>query len=152
MHKIFRHPNLLKPSRDANEFRTKFFALWDIKIPTENRDMPPFIHNVFSIPETFWKTEGFLYNDFRFGPVKQKILAKPWCPPSYAWKFSIKEIFRNTTVFSNEIVWYSQTKTLRRKNVIPPIMNKTFQYPKFSEILKGSPQKNSALWGTKFPT
>ena len=144
--------NFLKNSRIP---LWNFSALWDMKISTENRDMPALIHNFFSIPEVFWKTESFLYNDFRFGPVRQKNSAKSWCPPpSYAWKFPIKEFFWNTTVFSNEIVWYSQTRTFRRKNVIPPtpIMNKIFQYPKLSETFKGCPQKLSALWDPKFPT
>ena len=52
--------------------------------------MPPLIHNFFSIPEIYWRTEGSLYNDFRFGPVRQKNSANLDAPPSYAWKFSIK--------------------------------------------------------------
>ena len=81
-----------------------FSALWDIKILIGNCEMPTLIHKFISIPEFFWKTDGFLYKEFPFGPVKQKTLAKSWCPPSYAWKVSIKEFFWNTTVFSNEIV------------------------------------------------
>ena len=50
-------------------------------------------------------------------------------PPSYAWKFSIKEFFWNTKVFSNEIFWYSQTKTFRRKIVIPLLSIKYFSLP-----------------------
>ena len=142
--------NFLKNSRIPLR---NFSALWDMKISTENRDMPALIHNFFSIPEVLWKTEIFLYKDFRFCAVRQKNSAKSWCPPpSYVWKFSIKELFWNTTVFSNEIFRYSQTENFRRKNVIPPILNKIFRYPNFSETLKGSPQKNSALWGPKFPT
>ena len=113
--------------------------------------MPPLIHKFFAIPEVFWKTEGFLYNDFRFGPVRQKKLIKSWCPPpSFEWKISLKEFFWNTTVFSKEIVWYSQTKTLRRKYVIPPIMNKNFRYPKFFETFKGGPKIFLALWDPIF--
>ena len=43
--------------------------------------MPPLIHKFFSIPESFWKTERFLYKKFRFGPVGQKKSTKSWCPP-----------------------------------------------------------------------
>ena len=64
----------------------------------------------FSIPENFRKTEGFLYKTLSFGPVRQKVSTKPWCPPSYAWKFSIEEFFWNTKMFSNEIFRYSETK------------------------------------------
>ena len=39
-----------------------------------------------------------------------------------------------------------------RKIVIPPIMHKIFQYPKFSETLKGCPRNFSALWNQKFST
>ena len=122
-----------------------------MKILTENRDMPPPINKIFSIPEIFWKTEGFLYKEFRFGPVKQKILAKSWYPPPlYAWKFLLKDFFWNTTVFSNEFFWDSQTKNFRRKNVISAITKKKFRYPKFSETLKGCPGNFSALWDLKF--
>ena len=41
-------------------------------------------------------------------------------PPSYASKISRKEFFWKTEVFCNGIFWYSQTKTFRRKMVIPP--------------------------------
>ena len=58
-----------------------FSALWHIKFSTENREMPTLIHKFISIPEFFWKTDGFLYKEFPFGPVKQKTLAKSWCPP-----------------------------------------------------------------------
>ena len=66
---FFETKNFLKNSRI---FLRKFWALWDIKISTGNRDMPPLIHKFFSIPEIFRKTEGFLYKAFRFGPVRQK--------------------------------------------------------------------------------
>ena len=117
MYKIFRCP---KFSETLKGCPRNFSALWDIKISTENGDMPPLIHKFFSIPEIFWKTDGLLYKAFRFGPVRQKISTKSWCPPFYAWKFSIKEFFWKTKVFSNEIFWYSETKTFRRKIVIPP--------------------------------
>ena len=76
--KLFETRNFLKNSRSPLR---NFSALWDIKISTESRDMPPLIHNSFSIPEILWKTEGFLYKDFRFGPVRQKIFDKAVIPP-----------------------------------------------------------------------
>ena len=54
--------------------------------------MPPLIHKFFSIPENFRKTERFLYKAFRFGPVRQKFLTKPWCP-LLRMKNSDKRIF-----------------------------------------------------------
>ena len=62
-------------------------------------------------------------------------------PPSYAWKPSIKEFPWNTTVFSSEIIWFSQTKNLRRKIVITPIMKRVFRYPNFSQKLKDAHEK-----------
>ena len=89
--KLFETKNFLKNSRIPLR---KFSALWDIKISTENRDKPPLIHNFFSIPENFRKTEGFLYKAFRFGPVRQKISTKPWCPaPLLCLKIFDKRIF-----------------------------------------------------------
>ena len=76
--KLFETKNFLKNSRIPLR---KFSAPWDIKISAENRDMLTLIHNFFSIPESFRKTEGFLHKAFRFGPVRQKVRTKPWCPP-----------------------------------------------------------------------
>ena len=91
--KLFETKNFLKNSRIPLR---KFSAPWDIKVSMENRDMLPLIHKFFSIPQNFRKTEGFLHKTFRFGPVRQKVRTKPWCrSPSYAWKFSIKELFWN---------------------------------------------------------
>ena len=119
----------------------------------ENRDTPLLSIKNFCLPETFWKTEGFFYRSFRFGPVKQKILAKSWCPPPfYAWKFSEKEFFWNTKLFTNEKFWYSQTKNFRRKIVIIPIIHKSSPYPKISETLKVYPRTFPALWNQKYST
>ena len=110
--------------------------------------MPPLIHNFFSIPEIFRKTEGFFYKDCCFGPVGQKKIRRNRdapTPPSYAWKFSIRDFFWNSTVFSNEIIWFIQTKNFRRKKLITAIMKKFFRYPKFSETLKGCPRIFSVL-------
>ena len=76
--KLFETRNILKNSRIPLR---NFSALWDIKISSANRDMPPLIHTFFSVPKIFWKTERFFYKAFCFGPVRQKISTKPWCPP-----------------------------------------------------------------------
>ena len=122
--KNFRRKNVIPPFSSIKLFETKnflrnsriplrkFSALWDIKLSTENRDKPPLIHKFFSIPENFRKTEGFLYKAFCFGPVRQKVSTKPWCPaPLLCMKIFDKRNFWNTKVFSNEIFWYSETKT-----------------------------------------
>ena len=168
-HEIFRHcetkklrrKNVIPPFSTIKLFETKnflknsriplrnFSAPWNIKISIENGDMPPPTQNFFSIPEIFRKTEGFLYKDYRFGPVRQKKFGRIVMPPSYAWEFSIKEFFWNSTVFPNEIIWFSQTKNFRRKNVITPIRKKVFRNPKFSETLRGCSRNFSALWDHK---
>ena len=140
-HKIFRYP---KFSETLQGCPRKFSALWDVKTSTEYRDMPPLIHKFFSIPENFRKTEGFLYKAFRFGPVRQKVPTKPWCPPSYAWKFSIKEFFWNTKVFSNEIFRYSDTKTSTENCDTPPLIQ-TFSIPEIIATVKDSPTE---IFGT----
>ena len=144
--KLFETKNFLKNSRIPLR---RFSALWDMKISTENRDKPPPIHNFFSIPENFRKTEVFLYKAFRFGPVRQKNSTKPWCPPSsYAWKFSIKEFFWNTKVFSNEIFRYSETKTsTENRDSSPPLIHKIFLPTRNTEWFPG--EFFSVLWDEK---
>ena len=91
MQKIFRYP---KFSETLKGCPRNFLALWDIKISTEIRDMPPLIHKFFSIPEIFPKTRVPLQS-FSFRSSEKKSSEKTVMPPSYAWKFSIKEIFWN---------------------------------------------------------
>ena len=88
--KLFETENFLKNSRIP---LWKFSALWDIKISTENRDKPPLIPKFFSIPENFRKTEGFLHEAFRFGPVRQKISTKRDAPPPPMHENFDKRIF-----------------------------------------------------------
>ena len=136
--KFFDTPICLKHWRDVHEiFRHRETQKFRLKIVI----CPLLSINFFSIPEIFWKTERFPYKAFRFGPVRQKISTKPWCPFSYTWKFSIKEFFWHTKVFSNEIFRYSETRTFRRKIVIPPPplwSIKFFPHQKFSETQNGS--------------
>ena len=62
-------------------------------------------------------------------------------PPSYAWKFSIKEFFWSTKVFSNEIFQYSETKTATEYRDTPPSFIQNFSEPEISETPKDSPTK-----------
>ena len=122
--KLFETKNFLKNSRLPLR---KFSALWDIKISTENRDKPSLIHEFFSIPENFRKTEGFLYKAFRFGPVRQKVSAKPWCPaPLLCMKIFDEKFFWNTKCSPMKNFGALRQK-LRRKIVIPPpLIHKKF--------------------------
>ena len=94
--KLFETKNFLKNSRIPLR---KFSALWDIKISTENRDMPPLIHNFFSIPENFRKTEGFLYKAFR----------------SCETKSSDKTVMHSTEGFTYQFFRHCETKKFRQK-------------------------------------
>ena len=53
---------------------------------------------------------------------------------------------------AHEIFRQCETKNSQGKLVIPSIMHKFFQYPKFSEALKGCPRIFLALWDKKFST
>ena len=73
-----------------------------------------------SLPELFWNTEWFPGEVF-FGPVREKIFDKTVkLPPSFAWKFSIPEFFRNTEGFSYEFYRHCETKIFQRSLVISP--------------------------------
>ena len=88
--KLFETKHFLKNTKIPLQ---NFSALWDTKISTENRDRPPLVLKFFSIPEIFWKTEGFPYKAFRFSPLRQKKSTKPWCPPLLSMKIFDKRIF-----------------------------------------------------------
>ena len=78
---IFRYPNLVKQWKVPLR---KFSAQWDKKFSTENLDTPsPALLSInFSIPETFWNTEGFLYEMIRYCETKQFwrkiVIPAPW--------------------------------------------------------------------------
>ena len=88
----------------------------------QNRDTPPpLTHKIFSIPEIFWKTGGFSYQVFRFGPVRQSFFRQYRDSPSLMYEnFSIAEIFWNIEGLPHELFWHCETKSFRQKIVIPP--------------------------------
>ena len=146
MHKIFRYP---KFSETLKGWPRNFSALWDQKFSMEKRDTPYYAWN-FSIPQVFWNIEG-MPTKF-FGTVRPKIVdGKTWYP-LLCIKFFNTPNFLKHWRDAHEIFRHCETKNCRRKNVIPPIMHKIFQYPKFSETLKGYPWNFSALWDKKFST
>ena len=134
MHKIFRY---LKFSQTLKACPRNFSPLWDIKISTENRDKPPLIHNFFSIPEKIRKTEVFLHKAFRFGPVRQKISTKPWCPPPMHESFRQKK-FSETPKCSqwNNLVQWDQN--FDGNSWYPLLSINFFPYQKLSETQNGS--------------
>ena len=152
--KNFRRKNVIPPFSSIKLFETRSFlknsriplrnfsALWDIKTSTENRDMPPLIHNFFRYQKFSGKQKAFFTKLF-ISVLWDKKYQQNRDAPSYAWKFSIKEFFWNTKVFlfSNEIFRYSETKTSTENRDTPPPLIQTFSIPEISEILKGPPTK-----------
>ena len=114
--KLFETRSFFKNSRIPLR---NFSALWDIKILTENCDMPPLIHKFFWYQKFSGKQKGSFTKHFVSVLWDKKFWDKR-CPRTYAWKFSIKEFFWNTEVFSNEIFWYSETKNFDGKSWYPP--------------------------------
>ena len=117
------------------------------------------IHNFFSIPKTFWKTEGFLRQIFRFGPVRQKISTKPWCPPLLSIKsVSLPEIFWNTAQKGSSTKFFSIVRQKSWQKTVtlppPPLIHKVFRYQKFSEtqIRRVPIRIFLALWDSKTST
>ena len=104
--------------------------------------MPPLIHKFFSIPENFRKTEGFLYKAFRFGPVRQKVPTKPWCPPPMHENFRWKN-FSEAPKCSPMKYFNTVRQKLRRKIVIlpPPPLIQTFSIPEIIATINDSPTK-----------
>ena len=146
MHKVFRYPKFSETFKGCPR---NFSALWDQKFSTETCDMPPLIHKFFSIPENFRKTEGFLYKAFRFGPVRQKVPTKPWCPPPMHENFRWKNL--SEAPKCSPMKYFNTVRQNRRKIVIPP------PYPNFSDTRnycnsKGFPYKNFRHWDKKFST
>ena len=125
IHIFFETKNFLKNSRISLR---KFSALWDIKFSTGNRDMPPLIHKFFSIPENFRKTEGFLYKAFRFGPVRQKVPTKPWCPPPMHENFRWKNF--SEAPKCSPIKYFNTVRQKPTENRDSPPLSKLFRYPK----------------------
>ena len=75
-------------------------------------------------------------------------------PHSSSWKFSIKEFFWSTKVFSNEIFQYSETKTPTENRDTPPPPH---PYPNFFDTRnycnnKRFPYKIFRHWDKKFST
>ena len=67
-----------------------------------------------------------------------KFSTKPWCPPSYDWKFFMPEIFWNTKGFPRKIVGTIGQKLLNRKQWYPLLMHQSFWCPNFFEAPKCS--------------
>ena len=120
--------------------------------------MPPLIHKFFSIPEIFWKTETFIYKAFRFGPVRQKISTKPWCPLLCMKIFDERIFLKHQIVLQwNISVKWDKIFSAENRDTPPPLLSiKFFSLPENfwntewfpGEVFSGlSDKKNSTkLW------
>ena len=79
--------------------------------------LPPslFIHNFFSIPENFWKTERFFYEVFRSWETN-KFQQTLYTTHSHAWKTSISEFIWNTDVFPYEVYRHCEKNSREKSN------------------------------------
>ena len=165
--KNFRRKNVIPPFSSIKLFETKIFLknsrislrnfseLWDIKISTENRDMPllTFLSiNVFRYKKFSGKQKGSLTKLFVSVLWERRFRQNRDSPLSYAWKLSLKDFFWNNEVFSNEIFRYSETKTSTENCDTPPP-----PYPSYFDTQnyfnsKGFPYGNSSMWDKKFST
>ena len=81
---------------------------------------PPLIHKIFFPTRNFLKHRIVPWRSF-FGPVRLKKVDKTVkLPPSFAWKFSLPEFFRNTAGFSYEFYGHWEIKIFQRSLVISP--------------------------------
>ncbi len=125
MHKLLRYTKL---SETAKSSPTNFFGpVWH-KVFDGKRWYPPVWCINLLVPETFWYTEVFTNEIFRYC-VTQSFRQYREASPSFAWKFSITEFFRNTEGFSYEIYRHCEAETFQRSPVLSPSYAYHFSLP-----------------------
>ena len=106
---------------------------------------PPPLHPwIFSLPEAFWKTEGFFYEVFRSWETKVFRQTR-YTPHSNAWKLSISEFIWNTDVFIYEIYRHCEKKFKREKWYLL-LMHEIFYTGKVLKYRKDPLGCLSVLW------
>ena len=123
-------------------------VIWDKVFSPENLNTLPHIHNLFSITENIWYTEGFPYKFFRFGRLRRKIFDKTVVPPpSYEWKFLIPDFFWSTEGFPHKVFRQSETKNFRQNRDASSHDEKKFiDTRSFLKHRRVPPQFFSAIW------
>ena len=133
IHEIFRYPKFFW---NIQGMPTKNSALWDEKFSTENCDTPYYAYK-FSIPQIFGNIEG-VPTKF-FGTVRQKIFDVNLWYILLCIKFFDTPDFLKHWREAHQFFRHCETKTFRRKNVIPPIMHKIFPIPQTFWNIGGMP-------------
>ena len=155
IHKTFWNKNFLKNSRIPLR---KFSAVWDIKISTENRDMPPLIHNFFFDTRKFPENRRVPLQSLSFRCCETKSSDKTVMPPPLlCMKIFDKRIFlkQHQSVFqwNVSVQWDKNFDGKSWYSPSPPPLIQTFSVPEINETLKDSPLPNfSALWDKKIST
>ena len=143
---------VMHPYSYARKFSSKNF-FWNTKVfsnetfwysqtktfSPENRDITPFLSLEDFSFQKFSKTKNVSPAKFSRSCEKNNFDKIVKLPPSFAWKSSIPESFRNTEGFFYELYRHSETKNFQRSSVISPFYAKNFGYPKFSDTPKCSP-------------
>ena len=112
----------------------------------------PLLYIKFSDTSIFLKHGRDAHEIFRLCETKVFRRKNMILPFFISQNFSKQELLSKTVGFVYKLFRQGETKNFRQKDVIPPIMNKFFRYTKFSETLKGCPQRFSALRDKKFST
>ena len=105
----------------------------------------------FSIPESSWKTEGFLYEMLRHSERQKLFSRKFWNPLLLSKKLSVAEYFRNTERFFCEVLWYCENKKFRRKimTTVSSFFLNIFWYQKSSWKTEGLVYQKIRYYETK---
>ena len=133
--KIFDTPKFRKHWRGAHEI----FRHCETKNFRRKHVIPPFMHKNFPIPQTFWNIEG-MPTKF-FSTVRQNFFDGNLWYPFLCIKFFDTPNFLKHWRDAHKIFRHCETKTFRRKIVIPSIMHKIFPIPQTFWNIEGMPTK-----------
>ena len=131
-----------------------FLVMWDKTISTEERDIPFYQPNNFSLTKVFWNTEEFPMK--HFGNVRRRNFdGKTWYPPLIHKLFQYQNFSENLNGPPKNFSALSDEKS-RRKFVIPPsrLAINFLPLQKFSGKQKAQLMKFFVLvlWGKIFST
>ena len=106
-------------------------VIWDKVFSPENLNTLPLIHNLFSIPENIWYTEGFPYKFFRFGRLRRKIFDKTVVPPPLPMNenFWYQTFFEAQKGFLTKFFGNLRQKIFVKTVMLPPMTRRNLSIP-----------------------
>ena len=150
------HTKFLLPGNfwSTQEFHWNFLVMWDKTISSEERDIPFYQPNNFSLTKVFWNTEEFPMKIF--GNVRRRNFdGKTWYPPLIHKLFQYQRFSENLNGPLKKFSALSDEKSWR-KIVNPPSRLAIYFLPlqKFSGKQKAQLMKFFVLvlWGKMFST